>query len=718
MKRRILSLHTTSIFGGLVGFLMIMGSFAAVPAQGAQDPVAPEEPEYLPLLIQFDNETVLDELEADGAQIWRRRADMALVLIPLTDEEIVDDEDAAPFRKVKTRRGVRRVERSRRAHPVMDVARTHFGASTVMDGSAADKPYTGKGVVAGFCDTGFDPTHVTFLDPEGRTRVAQFVVYDEYAGRREVYDTHEEMELARTDYDGQFHATHVGGIMAGGGGDSPYKGIATDATIVATTSNLTDVGILAGLEDIIEYAKEQGMPAVVNMSLANHLGPHDGTSLFSRWIDAASDDAVVVISAGNSGYITPSLRHTVDSEGTPIKVRVHTGDWQQFHVEGGVAIWADDYSPVKARLILYDGTEKRELHAYPWMESNGEVWSVDSDTDEEFARYFRGEVILQGEVDGASGRTWILAQFLTDTEAKDPSGKWAQYTLALETTASPGTRIDIYSDGAGTRLTGYPGYPSPNPDMSINDLATSSRCVSVGMYVSRDTLPILGGGTDKSSDPAMTVNPRSSYGTLDSGVALPLTVAPGSMIVSSISRHYVEKYPETATVCSHEEERDGKKYHWVRLDGTSMSAPYVAGCLATWLQADPKLTAEDIQKIIAKTNRHDYPDPTNPRHGQGWFDPLAGFKEVLANVETGCVPAGEAEGPQFAVNGREVTIMQPAGMKTRLDVLDLTGRIMESHENGEIFGSVTLAAPAGIYLLRLTDHTALHQPRTRKILLK
>lgn len=60
-----------------------------------------------------------------------------------------------------------------------------------------------------------------------------------------------------------------------------------------------------------------------------------------------------------------------------------------------------------------------------------------------------------------------------------------------------------------------------------------------------------------------------------------------------------------------------------------MSCPYVAGFLATWLEADPTLTVDKVKDIILRTNMHDYPEPDDPRHGRGWFNPYAGLLQVL-----------------------------------------------------------------------------------------
>ena len=62
-----------------------------------------------------------------------------------------------------------------------------------------------------------------------------------------------------------------------------------------------------------------------------------------------------------------------------------------------------------------------------------------------------------------------------------------------------------------------------------------------------------------------------------------------------------------------------------------MSSPYVAGYIATWLEAVPDLSVEDILQLIEETNSHEIPEPDNPRNLQGYFNPLAALRKVLEN---------------------------------------------------------------------------------------
>lgn len=662
------------------------------------------EKEWLPLVMEIDGEDALRALEDEGALIWRRRGDLALVLYPRAGE---GTEDAV--RRVRRIRGIGRVERGRRVTPAMDVARTLFGADRVGSGEEFGIPYTGRGVVTGFCDVGFDPLHINFLDEEGNTRVKRFVVYDELHAGRSQYDGPEEVALAGTDNSSIYHATHVAGIMAGSYTGLPYTGMAPQADIVATVSSLYDVGILAGLEDIIEYAASVGKRAVVNMSLSDQLGPRDGKSLQSRWLSMAGEDAVIVISAGNAGETLSHLRFIPQPGKENVRVRLHSGDWMQFSMHGGVSVWGDDDSPLRFRLHVFDEIEGKEVLTFPWISSADDGYMlIDSAQDAEFGRYFTGRVELAGEVSEENGRTRILVVADADTEEKNPKGNWARYNLGLEVEGEPGSGMELFSDANGVRIVRWPGYPATDSEMSINDMVTAGNVVSVGMYVSRKEVPLLGGRTVTYIDP-MQVSPKSSYGYSPDGTTLPLTVAPGHGIVSSYSRYYISANPGEEDVCAAVCEVDGECYYWGPCVGTSMSAPYTAGCIAQWLEANPRLRTSDIIDIIRRTNRRDVADSDNPRHGEGWLDPVAGMREALAMSATGELAVGTGgSAPRLQYSGGSLYLWQGDHSQGEIIVTDLTGRevLRATARPGEevpvsrLGGGVYIARAAGAEALK------------------
>ena len=220
-------------------------------------------PSYIPRIVKIYSEEEADSLSDQGVDILRRRGDILLCLFPNT-----------PTRGEEPR------QRKRAITPTLDVAKEYYDAGSIQNGKATGTPYTGKGIVVGICDIGIDPLHPTFLDENGRSRIKRVVQYIEEAGIRRQLDGDDEYREWVTDTPENYHATHVCGILAGGGAGTQYSGIASDADIVVTVSTLTEVGLLAGVEDIIDYAKETGKPAVINISVGSYNGAHAGSSLF------------------------------------------------------------------------------------------------------------------------------------------------------------------------------------------------------------------------------------------------------------------------------------------------------------------------------------------------------------------------------------------------------------------------------------------------------
>ncbi|MDE6741548.1 MAG: S8 family serine peptidase [Muribaculaceae bacterium] len=588
-------------------FFSLIPSVVLSEAKGTQE-IAP----YTPRLVKIQHEAEIDSLENNGVEIMRRRGDILLCLFP----------------NVATRSEGIRKDRTRPIVPTLDIAKTYYDAGSIQIGTATGTPYTGKGVVVGICDIGIDPLHPTFLDSEGRSRIKRVVQYIENEGIRLQLDGEEEYRSWITDNPDKYHATHVCGILAGGGAGSPYSGIATDAEIVATVSTLTEVGLLAGVEDIIDYAKEVGTPAVINMSVGSYTGPHDGSSLFSQYLDMCAEDAVIVLSSGNEGGQLNTLSFEFSSKKPSVAFRLGNRPWDQLWMYGATDIWSGSSSPLSVSIGLYDTNVKKVVR---WLDpvvlTEGEVISYpctggDPDSD---GLPFEGELMVEGYVDPENGRhrTTLGYEFTSSERASD--GGWARYVLAVDVSGKPGDDVEVYADGTYTRLIALSGNPGPTSDRSVSDLACGFNVISVGMYGNRDSIPVSTCAGMEWRDTGYTGGAtvvRSSYGTLRDGRVTPLTVAPGATLMSAGSRPFFIDHPDEPHFMT-------AGTSWAEEGGTSMSAPYVAGYVATWLEAVPTLTSADVRRIISASNRIDIAEPDDPHNGMGYFDPVRGLKLAL-----------------------------------------------------------------------------------------
>ncbi|MDE6028656.1 MAG: S8 family serine peptidase, partial [Muribaculaceae bacterium] len=343
----------------------------------SEESASPDDTHYA-AIIKIASEDAISQLEENGVEILRRRDELLLCYVPYAAQKKLSPLNSS----LKTKRkpdGISKIEKGRRVNISMDNAREWFGASVINEGNADFPPFTGKGVVTGICDVGIDPLHIAFLDEKGEPRIKRVVQYKEGSGERIVMDSKEEYTAWQTDTPDNWHATHVANIMAGSYG--PYRGMASGSDIVITTSQLTDVGLLCGAEDILEYARENGKRAVINMSMANYIGPHDGSSLFSQYLDRVAEEAIVVLSAGNAGNTNFTL--PIDfSEATPsAALALYSSDWVQFNPYGAVDVWSPDDTPLKVRFGIFNGQDKENLIWYPWQKlAEGKTFKITSDS--------------------------------------------------------------------------------------------------------------------------------------------------------------------------------------------------------------------------------------------------------------------------------------------------------------------------------------------------
>jgi hypothetical protein len=175
----------------------------------------------------------------------------------------------------------------------------------------------------------------------------------------------------------------------------------------------------------------------------------------------------------------------------------------------------------------------------------------------------------------------------------------------------------------------------------------------------------------------------SSVGPTLDGRIKPDVVAPGNNIISSYSSYYIEANPNASDVSSDVEHFDynGRTYAWNANTGTSMATPVVAGAVALWLQANPKLTPDDVIKIISKTSRlpesgMDYP---NNKYGHGEIDVSKGLLEVLNLSDIKEISKNEASNVRacFADDGNLCLSFNKAPNKTfSVTLYSISGRLL------------------------------------------
>lgn len=179
--------------------------------------------------------------------------------------------------------------------------------------------YDGNGVVVGIIDTGTDWRHNDFKDAFGNTRI-QFLWDQKYPigpltpapfgyGQEWTAAQINASLCPHDDAAGSSHGTHVSGIAAGNGlATGKNEGCAPKADLVVVALDFGRNG--PTIADAVKYIYSKssflGKPCVINASVGEYYGSHDGTDLEAKLIENEVKDypgRVMVAAAGNGGLI-------------------------------------------------------------------------------------------------------------------------------------------------------------------------------------------------------------------------------------------------------------------------------------------------------------------------------------------------------------------------------------------------------------------------------
>ncbi len=127
----------------------------------------------------------------------------------------------------------------------------------------------------------------------------------------DVYTTPEEIAALTSDRTDESHGTHNAGIAAGSFIEGlDRQGVAPEADLMlcGLGNDLYESYMLMAITKMFDYAKEQGMPCVINTSIGNVRNFHDNTSsAIVRGLreyyqtEENRKGKICVLSAGNSG---------------------------------------------------------------------------------------------------------------------------------------------------------------------------------------------------------------------------------------------------------------------------------------------------------------------------------------------------------------------------------------------------------------------------------
>lgn len=588
-----------------------------------------DETKYVPLILELkdtEDDSVLDELEAI---VFHRRGRLVLACVP---EENIERLFRSEF--------IDNLSIARTSYRNLDVARRVAGVDVLHQGvsmPSEDGPrllsLTGKGVLTGIVDIGFDPNHAAFKD-----RLIYWSIYNEEEGLKTEMDSPSAIYASgiETDCVEETHATHVGNILAGGYKGNQYYGAATESLFAVSTSSITDVGILAGIEDIISVAERENMPCVINVSCGSYLGPHDGTDLFNRYLEALEDRAIICFSSGNYGR--RDLNFDVVLSEDRGCTWCDTQKWDGFKVMGSSDFWSDTSDRFEFQYTVYDCDQKRYVYKSDWFGGEGDGYvNISTDSVEVLKNLFKsgGEVAIAWGVDANNNRFNVTVDYDSETEFTQTGGPWARYFTGFRLRPVDKTvRVRAWSDGVYSYFhpNGVPGFIKPNKDNSATNFANGEAGIVVGAWNSRNRTPLICTDSLYFHDfDVDRVADWSASGETFYGRRLPDICGPGNILVSAMSSPHFNTGTHDPVAAKTDD------YYWFAESGTSMSSPLVAGVLALWKEFYPALSTKEARKFLAASANSDFTDISDPRWGPGAVDAVKGLNMIAEYVGYGSV---------------------------------------------------------------------------------
>jgi len=610
-----------------------------------------------------------------------------------------------------TLKGVDYVQLSKSVRSKLDVAVSETNADDVHAGMNISSAFMGKDVVVGVIDGGFDYTHPAFYDTSAtENRIKRVWNNSGTAGPPagfqfgSEFHTTASIEAAQNDGINDSHGTHVAGIAAGAGyGDHDWNGVAPMSDIIMVSTDIPTNGVdnvIDGISYIFQYAAAEGKPAVINLSLGSHVGPHDGSSLFDQALNnLVGPSKIVVGAAGNEGSTKLHLSGPLTNTDTAITFVGNAG----YEDGEAVDIWGESGKQFKVSVALYDTLigDIEDQSSFYVSNSNTlhEISLVDS---------FNDTCLVAFTTNGSefNMKPHILMQHYNKSD----------YPLVLAITAVDASASTIHmwnhANGNGAALYSHSSLPSSvegNTEITVGEVGgTADSIITVGAYTTKNTYTNIQNNTVTIPEfaPLGEIAPFSSLGpTVDNRIKPEIT-APGNVVVSAINSFDSNMGASSENV-AHSQVHNGKSYYFAGLEGTSMATPMVTGIIALWLENYPNLSTNDIKTIFSSTSRTDaftgssLPDNT---WGHGKIDAYAGLIIVGLNEE-------ESDEAKYTI--------YPNPAQDRIHILseDKMQEIMIYTSEGKLYRSIPVNAISkvidvsdldnGVYLLRVRKENSM-----------
>lgn len=592
--------------------------------------------QYIPALIQVKPNCNAEELEALGIIVNSKIGTIYTVMMPSSALSLLPTLKSVEYAELSNTANAARFKN--------DTERALTKVDKVQNGLQNSLPrnYSGKGVIVGIVDIGFQCNHPSFYTADGKhNRIIRYWQQNNNNGTppngfsygTEFSDT--AIIASLNDMDGT-HGTHVAGIAAGSGYSTPalqYRGMAPEADIILVTikyANDTLPGsalgdylvanptIIDAYKYIFDYAESVGKPAVINLSWGMHTGPHDGSSLFDRATELLVGKGKILVGAnGNEGENPMHFfyRFNKDTVGT-----IMIENNRQFRQ--GESVYSDFWGSSKSHFsikIQFTDTNKNIIAETPFISSEKDTilhYRFNADTSVFNVRYAVNSNYINNNkpnitvsADHNKQRKYaIIAYICSDSSAvhgwnSGAARDWTSGSFRNKLNKLNYESSFIAGDAAFTA--GENG-------------GTSKAVISVGAIAARTSYTNVKGKfiNDSWYTTPPSIARFSSRGPTVDGRIKPNVAAPGYNVPSSLNNKQIAGWMLDRTLLKTVFQNDTQ--YWAAFSGTSMAAPHVTGIVALMLQANPNLTAAQAKDILETTADVDASTGAVPNNTYGY----------------------------------------------------------------------------------------------------
>lgn len=527
------------------------------------------------------------------------------------------------------------VEIPAKVAPNLDRAVKDTHADSVQQGLNLPEAFTGKEVLIGITDWGFDYTQPMFYDTLlSQTRI--HAAWDQFKQTGDLpagysygveFDNVAELLAAGSDtsniYSYNTHGTHVAGIAGGSGaGLSQYRGFAFESEFLFTTFLIDAASVIDAFNWMKTKADAAGKRLVINMSWGlYYMGTLDGNSLLSQAIAQLSDEGVVFVSsAGNNGNVNFHIKKTFNNDSFSSRVNFYDYSANPYMWGQSITMWGEQNNDFAAGISLYNSSDVL-LAASPLYPASMNTY-VDS-----FLVVGPDTIFFN-----------VAAEYSNPLNSRPNMRLRAKCTnttikVVLKSAASAGT-VHYWNVTELTTGVGNWGMPlvtfgltdglSGDSQYSIGEPTCSPDVISVGAYTS--------GYINSQGNPVGgNIASFTSTGPIYTEEMKPDISAPGVSVASSISSFTDASYTQINTV-----NFNGTDYDFARFSGTSMASPCVAGIVALMLDANQFLSAAQVKSIIKSTARLDQHtgEITAPGHTRWGMGKINAYQAIILALNT------------------------------------------------------------------------------------